>query len=288
MRSCARFCCIVAALSIHHTTACRAGAFLQKPGEGMVILSTSIADAHKAYDARGRLGSAPSYTKFETQAYFEYGLADGLTFVAESNYMRFRGADEQRPLEQLRYLTAEALAGAPLYLPAGVGAGPRYEGLGAGWLGGRLRLLEWGATILSVQASLRGATPGAQIYLDMKRRLQEDARLQLGWPVELFGISGFGEAQLGFRSAGRSGDEIRGETTFGLRPMEGVLFLAQSFLALSPWSGDAPFMASQKLQLSAVCDVTREVALQLGVRAAVRGVNESAERGLLGALWYRF
>lgn len=261
---------------------------MQRPGEGIVILSTSFSDAHKAYDPRGRLVSAPSYAKLETQAYFEYGLADELTFVAELNFMRFRGAAERRQLEQLQYLTAEALAGVPLHLPEGVGEGPRYEGLGAGWLGARLRLLEWGATILSAQASLRGATPAAQAYLDIKRRLQQDARLQLGWPAELFGLAGFGEAQIGFRSAGQSGDEIRSEMTFGLRPLRGVLLLAQSFLTLSPWSGAAPFMASQKLQLSSVCDVTREVALQLGVRAAVRGVNESAERGLFGALWYRF
>jgi len=288
MRSWARICSCAAALSILHSTACRAGAFLQRPGEGIVILSTSFADAHKAYDARGRLVAAPSYAKFETQAYVEYGLVDALTFVAESSYMRFRGSDGSRQLEQLQFLTAEALAGAPLYLPAGVGGGARYEGLGAGWFGGRLRLLEWGATVLSVQASLRAATPGAQTYLDMKRRLQEDARLQLGWPIEIFGISGFGEAQLGFRSSGQSGDELRGEMTFGLRPIDGVLLLAQSFIAFSPWNGSAPFMASQKAQLSAVCDVTKEVAVQIGVRASLRGVNDSAERGLLGALWYRF
>ncbi|CAN2532982.1 hypothetical+protein [Methylocapsa aurea] len=288
MRSWAHFCSCVAALSILQSTACRAGAFLQRPGEGIVILTTSFGEAHKAYDSRGKLVAAPSYDKFETQAYVEYGLIDALTFVAESSYMRFRGSNGSRQLEQLQFLTAEALAGAPLYLPAGVGGGARYEGLGAGWLGGRLRLLEWGATVVSVQASLRAATPTAQTYLDMKRRLQEDARIQLGWPIELFGFTGFSEAQLGFRSAGQSGDELRAEMTFGLRPIQGVLLLAQSFIAFSPWSGAAPFMSSQKAQLSAVCDVTREVAVQIGVRASLRGVNDSAERGLLGALWYRF
>jgi protein XagA len=288
MRSWARFCSCAAALSIFYSTACRAGAFLQRPGEGIVILSTSFADAHKAYDARGKLVAASSYAKFETQAYVEYGLIDEITMVAESSYMRFRGSGEQRQLEQLQYLTAEAIAGAPLYLPPGLGGGARYEGLGAGWIGARLRLLEWGATIVSVQGSLRAATPAAQTYLDMKRRLQEDARLQLGWPIEIFGLSGFSDMQLGYRSSGQSGDELRGEMTFGLRPVDGVLLLAQSFIAFSPWNGSAPFMSSQKAQLSAVCDVTKEIAVQLGVRAALRGVNESAERGLLGALWYRF
>ncbi|MBU3887318.1 hypothetical protein FM996_15460 [Methylosinus sporium] len=288
MSSWARICSCVAALSFLHSTACRAGAFLQKPGEGIIILSTSFSDAHKAYDSRGKLVAAPSYAKFETQAYVEYGLIDEITFVAESSYMRFRGANEQRQLEQLQYLTAEAIAGAPIYLPPGLGGGARYEGLGAGWIGARLRLLEWGATILSVQGSLRAATPAAQTYLDMKRRLQEDVRLQLGWPVEIFGLSGFGDMKLGYRSLGQSGDELRGETTFGLRPVDGVLLLAQSFLSFSPWSGSAPFMSSQKAQVSAVCDVTSEIAVQLGVRASLRGVNDSAERGLLGALWYRF
>lgn len=277
----------VAALSASCSTACVAGAFLQPPGEGLAIVTTGFADAHKAYDSRGKLVSAPSYDKFETRVYVEYGLIEQLTLVAESSYMRFRGSSASRQLEQLEILTEEARMGAPLQLPA-TDPGARYAGIGSGWLGTRLRLLEWGSTVVSAQASLRAATPSAQKFLDMKERLQQDARLQLGWPIEVFGMAGFADAQIGYRSAGQSGGEIRAEMTCGLRPIEGLLMLAQSFTVVAPGGWGSGSMSSQKFQLSGVYEVTPRVALQIGAFAAVRGVNDSAERGVLGALWYRF
>lgn len=287
MRGWAGPCCCAVALSfVVWATASRAGAFLQPPGEGIAILSTSVAEAHKAYDSLGRLVAAPAYGKLETQLYVEYGLHEDVTLVAETSYLRFRGSGN--PYERLTLLTEEARAGAALYLPPGVGAGARYEGLGAGWLGGRVRLLGFGSAILSAQASLRAATDPGRKFLDMREHIQGDARLQLGWPIELLGVPGFGEAQLGFRSTGQNGDEIRGEITTGLRPRDDILLLAQGFFYFTPWAHGGAFTASHRLQLSAVYDLTREVAVQIGARAAIRGVNDSAERGLVGALWYRF
>jgi hypothetical protein len=281
-----RLCAIL--LSFAASTAAQAGAFLQPPGEGVAILSTSFAEAHKAYDSLGRIVSAPSYHKLEAQLYVEYGLTEELTLVAESSYMRFRGSGALAPLEQLAILTEQARSGAALYLPPGVGAGARYAGLGAGWLGGRMKLLGIGSVILSAQGSLRAATDPGRRFLDMRDHVQGDGRLQLGWPVELLGFAGFGEAQLGFRSSGQNGDEIRGEITTGLRPIGDVLLLAQGFFTFTPWASGGAFTASHRLQLSAVYDLAREVAVQIGARAAIRGVNDSAERGLVGALWYRF
>lgn len=260
---------------------------MQPPGEGLVIVTTSFAEATKAYDARGKLVSAPSYDKFETRAYVEYGLFEQLTLVAESSYMRFRGASPSRQLDDLAILTEEARVGAPLFLPAGA-SGARYAGIGSGWLGGRLRLFELGPTTLSLQASIRAATPSARKFLDMKGRLQADARLQFGWPIQVRGIPGFGEAQLGYRSDGQSGGEIRADITCGARPFDRLLLLAQSYTVVAPGDFGSTFMASQKFQLSAVYDLTQKISVQLGVLAAVRGVNDAAERGVVSALWYRF
>ena len=62
------------------------------PGNGQAIVTTTFADARKAYDANGRLIQTPSYRKFETRVYVEHGLFDWLTIVAEGGYMNFRGA----------------------------------------------------------------------------------------------------------------------------------------------------------------------------------------------------
>lgn len=275
-----------AAVSSVFSTPCLAGAFLQPPGAGLLILTTNFAAANKAYDERGMLVSARSYDKFETRAYFEYGLFEQLTFVAESSFLRFRGAPRSRGPEDIEILKEQALAGAPLALPE---LSPtRYAGLGAGWLGARLRLFEWGATVLSAQASLRAATPAAREYADVRQRLQQDVRLQFALPIQLFGMPGFGEAQLGFRSEGRSGAEFRADITYGLRPLDSILLLAQSFTVVSPADARSGFFFSEKFQLSVVYDLDPRISVQIGGIASVRGVNDSAERGVVTALWYRF
>lgn len=273
------------ALSVVFSTQCLAGAFLQPPGQGVLIVTASFAEANKAYDSRGKLVAAPSYDKFEPRAYIEYGVFEKLTLVAETTYMQFRGASQQ--LDSLRILTEEARAGAPLFLPADH-SGARYAGIGAGWVGARLGLLEWGSFILSLQASVRTASPAARRFLDMRERFQQDARLQLGWPFEFFGMPGFGDAQIGYRSVGQSGGEIRADVTCGVRPFDDLLLLAQGFTTVAPGDLRSTYMSSQKFQLSAVFDVTEKISLQVGGLAAVRGVNDSAERGVVTALWYKF
>ncbi len=274
--------------SISFTTPGAAGAFLQPPGEGVAILTTNVAEAHGAYDSRGQLVAAPAYDKLETQLYVEYGLIEQMTLVAETNYLRFRGSGANKQSEQLAVLTEQARAGAPLYLPPGVGEGARYAGPGAQSLGARLRLVQLGPAILSTQASLRASVGEGRKFLDMAEHFQFDGRLQIGWPIEFLGMPGFAEGQVGYRTAGQNSDEIRAEVTTGVRPSREMLLLAQGFFYVAPFASSAAFTVSQRLQLSAVYDLTREVAVQLGARAALRGVNDSAERGLIGALWYRF
>lgn len=261
------------------------GAFLQPEGHGQAIVTTTFSDATKAYDASGRLIQGPSYGKFETRAYVEYGALDWLTLVAEPSYMKFHGASRGSSADQLDVLIAEAKAGQPLLLPSAP-AGADYTGFGAGALGARALLFEFDSFILSLEASLRAAPPAARRFLDMRSAVQEDVRLQLGAPWEFFGLEGFGDAQLGYRSRGQGGSEFRADLTWGLRPFERTLLLAQSFTAVAP--DRYRFTASQKLQLSVAYEITENVALQIGGLVAVLGVNASAERGVLTAAWYRF
>jgi hypothetical protein len=261
------------------------GAFLWPEGQGQVIVTTTFSSANKAYDPRGRLIDMPFYRKFETQAYVEYGALDWLTIVAQPGYMNFHGASSQ--LDHLSLLTRQAKLGAPLSI--GGPPGPHYAGLAVGSLGARLRVLELGRYVVSLEASLRTATPSAQKFLDMRDALQADVRLQLGRSIEVFGLPGFYDAQIGYRTRARSGGgEIRADLTYGLRPLSDVLLLAQSFSALTPGATRANFSYSQKFQVSAVYDVMTNVSLQIGAVAALQGANSSAERGLIGAVWYRF
>lgn len=262
----------------------RAGAWLYPEGRGQVIVTTTFADARKAYDSRGRLIETPSYRKFEARVYVEHGVTDWLNFVGEGGYMNFHGAASQTA--HLDQLVAAAKAGLPL--AAKGPPGPQYDGLGIGSAGARVRLFTYGAYIFSLEASLRAASPAARRFLDMRDPVQVDARIQAGRPLSIFGWSGFLDAQIGYRSRGQNGDEVRADFTAGLRPMDRLMVMAQSFSAFAPRGGVATFVAAQKFQLSAVYDLTPALSVQLGGVTALGGVNSPAERGLISALWWRY
>ena len=247
-------------------------------------MTTTFADARKAYDAQGRLIETPPYRKFEARVYVEHGVTDWLTFVGEGAYLNFHGA--ANPLDHLNLLINEARAGLPLS-PKGP-PGPQYAGFGIGAFGGRVRLFTFGEYLVSFEASLRAAPSGARRFLDMRDATQADARILVGRPFEVFGLNGFVDAQFGYRSRGQNGDEFRADLTAGLRPFDPLLLMAQSFSAIAPRGGIATLVAAQKFQFSAVYDVTPQLSAQIGVVSALGGVNSPVERGVISALWWRY
>ncbi len=102
-----------------------AGALLMDEGAGEIIVTSTFADANKAYDRHGHLIRTPSYGKFEAAGYVEYGVTNWLTVVAEGSAFDFNGS-----------------ATAYAFEPA-----PHYAGAGLGSLGGRIRLGEFAASI---------------------------------------------------------------------------------------------------------------------------------------------
>ena len=266
------------------TSAAYAGAWLWPADHGQVILTTTFADARKAYDSNGRLVATPPYHRFETQLYLEHGVTDGLTLVGEGAAMDFSGAADRT--NDFARSIAQAKAGLPI--DGVVTPGPHYRGLGLGAVGLRLGLAALGDYIVSAQATARTASSQARRFLDMRQTVAADARLMLGRSFLFSGMSGFLDAQIGYRSGGQNGPEARLDLTAGLRPRPDFLLLAQSFSAIAPRGGGAPVMAAQRFQLSAVYDVTTALSLQLGGVIAILGVNSPAERGVFTGLWWRY
>ncbi len=264
--------------------AAHAGAWLWPENHGVAILTTTFADARKAYDSNGRLVATPPYRRFETQLYLEHGVTDGLTFVGEGSAMDFSGAADAT--SDLARSIAQAKAGLPI--DGGSTLGPHYRGLGLGAAGLRLGLGTFGDYVVSAQASARAASSQARRFLDMRQTVTADARLLLGRSFLFWGMSAFFDGQIGYRSGGQNGSEARLDLTAGLRPYAQVLMLAQSFSAIAPRGGDAPLMAAQRFQLSAVYDVNPSLSLQIGGVVAILGVNSPAERGVFSALWWRY
>ena len=260
---------IFVAIAVLAGSAARAGALLFPEGEGQLILTTTFADARDAYNSGGRLIRTPSYSKFEADGYLEYGAKEWLTLVAQGGAMDFQGSN-----------------GA--FAPLSTSPAPRYAGLGLGGLGARVPLGEIGGFYFSLEGDLRGASRVAQTYLDMRDFLQVDARLQMFRSFDAWGLPAFLNAQLGYRTRGQSGDEIRADMTLGVRPRTDVLLMAQSFSAIAPWPGSASSYVAQKFQISGVYDLNRRLSLQLGLVYAPIGMHSPAERGIVSALWARF
>lgn len=247
----------------------RAGALLFPEGEGQAIVTTTFSNASNAYDSQGRLIKTPSYRKFELDGYVEYGATDWLTLVGQGGGMDFQGSSS-----------------APTPFPAS--PSPSYAGLGLGSIGARIRLGELAGYYFSLEGSLRAASHNAETYLDMRDFLQVDARVQMFHSLETWGFPAFLDAQLGYRSRGQNGDEIRADLTFGVRPQPAVLLMAQSFTAIAPWPSTASSFAAQKFEVSGVYDLNRTFSVQLGFVYAPFGVNAPAERGIVSAVWARF
>lgn len=284
MRAAVTCFCVCLSTSPFSARSAQAGAWLFPKGSGQFILSTGFASARNAYDATGRLVATPPYRKLEARVYLEHGVTDWLTFIGEADAMSFRGAPA--PYDVLELLIAEAKADLPLYAPPPRGV--KYEGLGLGAAGARVRLFEAGDYVFSIEGKLRGASPQARRFLDMRDPVQVDARFLMGRSFSLFGMAGFLDTQLGYRSAGQAGDEIRMDLTAGLRPLDRLLLMAQSFSAIAPRGRLAPAVAQQKFQLSAVYDLAPSLSLQVGGVAAPGGVNAPAERGVSTAIWWRY
>jgi hypothetical protein len=247
----------------------RAGALLFPEGEGQAILTTTFSNASNAYDSRGRLIKTPSYRKFELDGYVEYGATDWLTLVGQGGGMDFQGSSS-----------------APA--PFSASPAPSYAGLGLGSIGARIRLGEFAGYYFSLEGSLRAASHSAETYLDMRDFLQVDARVQMFHSLETWGFPAFLDAQLGYRSRGQNGDEIRADLTFGVRPQPAVLLMAQSFTAIAPRPSTMSSFAAQKFEVSGVYDLNRTFSVQLGFVYAPFGVNAPAERGIVSAVWARF
>ncbi|MDX6320141.1 MAG: protein XagA [Nocardioidaceae bacterium] len=253
---CLRIAALAAALLLAAAGA-QASAWLEPAGQGQIILGGTFSDSLRSYDVRGRLAPLSSYKKFELTAYTEYGLTDSVTLIAAPSALDFRAKPP----------------------------GESYAGVGVLEAGGRVKLFEVGETIFSAQATLREASNSrARIFLDTGRGLQADARFLVGRQFTIFGFPAFSSIEVGYRSPGGFGHEVRADLTLGVRPVDKVLVLLQTFNIGAINTAPLYPTRSNKIALSAVYDVTPKVSVQFGGILGLPGVNMTTERGIIAAL----
>jgi len=243
-----------------------AGAWTLEAGTGALIVTGTTMQAGSVFDSGSSLRPIPRYTKDEAQALIEYGVTDWFTAMLQPS---------------LQHVAIAAPVGA------------QRSGLGYTDIGGRARIWSDASWVVSAQATFRipgvfdKTNPAAIGYTDSE--------------IELRGLAGYGfkagtlpafvdlEVAQRYRLGGPP-DEFRSDITFGIRPADRWLLLAQSFNVISEGAGSWGFgsFAYHKFQLAAVYALTPTLSLQLGGYSTYWGRNALQENGLVVGAWYKF
>jgi len=246
--------------------AARAGAWTLPDGTGQATVTTTVSSAKRAFSPNGAMQSIGRYSKSEVQGWVDYGMSDRFTAIVAPGLQH---VDIAAPNDSQR------------------------TGLGYSEFGGRYSLLQGTSWVLSGQTTLRVpgtndiGNPAAIGYTGV----ETDVRALFGAAFPVYGMPAFVDLQLAQRfRAGAAPNEFRADVTFGIRPAEHWLLLAQSFNVISEDSGSPPFARYEyfKVQLSAVYAFTPALSVQLGGFTTYAGRNALQENGAVFGVWYRF
>jgi hypothetical protein len=247
-------------------SAALAGAWTLPAGTGQVTITTTMSTATRAFDTSGMLQPTARYNKIEPQGWLEYGLTDRFTGIVAPGLQHI---DIASPTDAQR------------------------TGLGYTEFGGRYSLLQGNSWVFSGQATMRvpgtneTSNPAAIGYTGA----ETDVRALFGNSFTVYGMPAFVDLQLAQRfRAGEPPNEFRADATFGIRPSERWMVLAQSFNVISEGAGSPPFSSYEyfKLQLTALYALTPSWSVQFGGFSTYAGRNALQENGLVLGAWYRF
>lgn len=243
-------------------------AWTQRRGTFLVIPSLFHYVADRQLDAAGHASRRPPYIKDELRLYSVYGLTDSLTLGVDGAARRVQDALPGETQEPANWSETSLFV--------------------------RYRVAAWANSVVSVQPLVylprsKGSTGDLGRETDTA---QAEFRVLYGTNYHLFQRDGFAITELGFRRRfGPAADQMRFDSTVGVRVWPRVLFLLQSFNTKSLRAPDAsglPNYDLYKAQVSAVRDLTPHVAVQFGAFTEYAGRNTGAGRAGFVALWLRF
>ncbi|GLH81265.1 hypothetical protein SSBR45G_61740 [Bradyrhizobium sp. SSBR45G] len=243
-----------------------AGAWTLDAGTGALIVTGTAMQSNSAFDHGSRQRPIPHYSKDEAQALIEYGVTDWFTAIVQPSLQH---VDIAAPIDARR------------------------AGFGYTDIGGRVRIWSNSAWVVSAQAMVRipgtseKTNPAAIGYTDHEIELRGLA----GYGFKAGTLPAFVDLQVAQRyRLGGPPNEFRTDITFGVRPADKWLLLAQSFNVVSEGAGSWGFgsFAYHKFQLSAVYAVTPALSLQAGGYSTYWGRNALQENGLVLGAWYKF
>jgi hypothetical protein len=205
-------------------------------------------------------------TRFDAQAYFEYGLTDALTIFGQTALESY----------SLRPPTPNV-----------------YHGFDYSDLGLRARLWSTGQWVFSGEATIfmPGAhEPAAPAQAGDTGRAGE-GHLLAGTNFALGQWPGFLDAEFGYRlrTAGPP-DEWHADLTVGLKPAPGVMLMLQDFTTFSTATANQNFPAwrSSVVEASVVVPLVDRWSIQVGLFSSVLAVKTNTERGVALSVWRTF
>lgn len=244
-----------------------AGAFTLERGETKLFLLGTASSGDAYFDAKGRRRSRGDYKKRELQLFTEYGVRNWLTLFGSAS---------------LQKISAEA------------GLRDIRKGPGRSEIGARARLWSEGGWIVSVQASglMAGARGEASVAAIGETDDQVDVRGLVARSFELCGRPAFLDVAAGYRfRSGDPADEIRIDASVGVRLLDRLLVIGQSFnqIGTARWAGPYPLKQRiHKLQAAALFDLTENLQLVGAAFFSPTGRDSLDEAGATLGLGVKF
>ncbi len=241
-----------------------AGAWVRPAGSGLTITTAS----HHAFAL-----STPdtAFSKIETAIYAEYGLTDRLTVVG-------RVARETRFRRSARQISK---AGSVYTLSLNTVS----QGWGELETGLRLRAFEHRDWVVSTQVSAIRSPADLENGLRARPVWGSDVRILVGRSL---GGNMFADAQLAHRNRSiEGGAEQRMDLTFGVRPAQRWLVMAQTYSAWGERSGGSDY-ESHRVHISVTAPIADRLSLQFGAINSFYSDGLAPERAYMLALWREF
>lgn len=257
----------ILAAAILSPRAAAAGAFTLEPGEAKLFVSGYVMSGDEYFDRKGKRHARGRYQKRELQAFAEYGALDGLTVFGAAGLQKVKAKD---------------------------GVTHDREGLGRSEIGARARLFAKEGWIASAQASvvIAGAKKSDDLAVIGETDDQFDVRGLVARSFEAFGKPAFVDLAAGYRwRSGDPADEIRLDATFGIRPAERLLLLAQSFNQFGTGRWKGPYELKQriyKLQGAAIYELNQTWSVFAAAFFTPIGRDALDERGATVGVGLRF
>lgn len=251
-----------------------AGAWLQQPGRGQIILNNYFYHSDHLYNNRGKREAQPAYHKYEINPYIEYGISPDWTIGAN---LSFQGARQKQP--QSWYLGN--------------------YGIGDSELFARTRLWQQGGFVLSAMPLIK--LPSFYTKKNAPKIGSDEIDAAFGLSAG-YGFSWAGQphfVDIGTLYRYRFGapkDRVDVSATLGYSLNQRWILMPQLFFT---YRIDAPQNASftqssaddynlTKLQLSVVYKLNMQTSFQAGAFTDVAGKNTGIGNGVLLSVWRHF